>query len=75
MVYPLIVELDSLLTYLLEHKHFQGHWWHYITSELPEDTFEHYISQYMIPITIDQRYGIEDIHMLYQLINDYISQN
>ena len=75
MVYPLVVESDSILTYLLEHKHFQGHWWHYITNELPESTFEHYISQYMIPITIDQRYGIDDIHMLYKLINDYIKKN
>ncbi len=75
MVYPLVVESDSLLTYLLEHKHFQGHWWHYITQELPEDTFEYYISRYMIPITIDQRYGIDDIHILFKLINDYVSKH
>ena len=74
MAYPLVVESDSLLTNLLEHKHYQGHWWHYITRELPKGTFEHYISQYMIPITIDQRYGIDDIHMLLKLINDYISK-
>ncbi len=74
MVYPLVVESNNLLTYLLEHKHFQGHWWHYITRELPKGTFEYYISQYMIPITIDQRYGINDIHILYKLTNDFITK-
>lgn len=68
MVYPLVVEDDGLLKKLLAAKHFQGHWWHYITEELPENTFEHWMSRYMIPITIDQRYGVEDLEYIHSII-------
>lgn len=68
MVYPLLVEDDGLLQKLLAAKHFQGHWWKYITRELPENTFEHWMSRYMIPITIDQRYGEEELRYIEKII-------
>lgn len=68
MVYPLVVENEDLLSDLLSAKHFQGHWWKYITEELPENTFEHWLSRYVIPITIDQRYEKADIDYLYSVI-------
>ena len=68
MVYPLVVENDNLLRVLLEAKHFQGHWWKYITKELPENTFEHWMSRYVIPITIDQRYGRSEICQVYSVV-------
>lgn len=68
MVYPLVVEDDGLLQKLLAAKHFQGNWWHYITQELPENTFEHWMSRFMIPITIDQRYGGEDLRYIRSVI-------
>ena len=68
MVYPLVVENDRLIDALLAAKHFQGHWWSYITNELPEETFEHWISKFVIPITIDQRYGEEDIRFISSVV-------
>ena len=68
MVYPLVVEDDNLLGALLAAKHFQGHWWNYITEELSEDTFEHWLSRYVIPITIDQRYDAEDLINIKEVI-------
>lgn len=70
MVYPLVAEDDELLSALLAAKHFQGHWWKYITEELPEDTFEHWLSRYVIPITIDQRYGEADIRFVHSVVNN-----
>lgn len=64
MVYPLVIENDKLLSRLLAAKHFQGHWWDNVRRELPEDTFEHWLSRYMIPITIDQRYGLEQLEYI-----------
>ena len=64
MVYPLVVEEEDLLQKYLNAKHFQGHWWKNITKELPENTFEHWLSRYIIPITIDQRYGREELEFL-----------
>lgn len=73
MVYPLVVENDDLLSVLLEAKHFQGHWWKYITEELPGNTIEHWLSRYIIPITIDQRYGKEELDYLYSIIRSVLS--
>lgn len=68
MIYPLVIEDDNLLRALLAAKHFQGHWWKYITEELPEDTFEHWLSRYVIPITIDQRYGEAEIRHIHLVV-------
>lgn len=68
MVYPLVVENDKLIDRLFKAKHFQGHWWSYICDEHPEDIFEHWISRYVIPITIDQRYGRKELDYLASVI-------
>ncbi len=61
MIYPIVVEDDSLLCKLQEAKHFQGHWWSYLQNEMPKDSFEYWLSRYVIPVTIDQRYGKEEL--------------
>ena len=70
MVYPLVVEDVSLLSKLIAAKHFQGHWWSYICDEQPEDSFEYWLSRYVIPITIDQRYGRKELDYLANVVND-----
>lgn len=71
MVYPLLVEKPALHKFLLSHKHFQGRWWNYIADELPEDSFECKLSTFLMPITIDQRYGTDEIEELCNLILVY----
>lgn len=68
MVYPLLVEDDGLIGRLLEKKHFQGHWWSYLLNEMPEDSVEYWISRYVIPITIDQRYGFDELDYLKNVV-------
>jgi hypothetical protein len=72
MVYPLVVEDDNLLHHLLAAKHFQGHWWSYLLDELPAESFEYWLSRYIIPITIDQRYGKNEIEHIYKLIKKLV---
>ena len=68
MVYPLLIEDDGLLGRLLAHKHFQGHWWSYLLDEMPEDSFEYYLSRYIVPVTIDQRYGREELDFIRSVV-------
>ena len=68
MVYPLVIEDDALLERLQNAKHFQGHWWSYLLSETKESDFENWISRYIIPITIDQRYGKEELEYINSII-------
>lgn len=68
MVYPLVIEDDGLLQKLLDEKHFQGHWWSYLLEEMEENCFEYWMSRYMIPITIDQRYGEKELEYVAAII-------
>lgn len=68
MVYPLVVEDDMLLKKLQDNKHFQGHWWSYLLNETLTSDFENWLSRYIIPITIDQRYGKEELDFLNSII-------
>ena len=68
MVYPLVVEDDELINRLQKSKHFQGHWWSYLLKETKESDFENWLSRYVIPITIDQRYGKEELEYINAVI-------
>lgn len=68
MVYPFVYEDDGLLARMLENKHFQGRWWSYLLAETSPDSFEHRLSRYILPITIDQRYGEAELQFLRRLV-------
>jgi len=72
MVYPLVIE-EELITRLIDNKIFQGHWWSYLLDEVDTTSYEYWLSKYMIPITIDQRYGENDIKFVYNIINKNIN--
>ena len=70
MVYPLLIEDDLVLDRLQAAKHFQGHWWSYLLDEVPANTTESWLSRYIIPITIDQRYNERHIEYLHNVITN-----
>ncbi len=70
MVYPLVVEDKNCIQRLFKAKHFQGHWWEYISKEHPSGSFEHWIASNIIPITIDQRYGKDEIDYIVSVIKN-----
>ena len=70
MVYPLVVEDDDLINKLFKAKHFQGHWWSYLLDETNKSDFENWLSRYIIPITIDQRYGKEELEYINSILRN-----
>lgn len=70
MVYPFVIEDDNVIKRLFAAKHFQGHWWGYICNEQPVDSFEYWISKNIIPLTIDQRYGKDEMGLLTDIIKN-----
>ena len=72
MVYPLVIENEKLMGELIKAKHFQGHWWSYLLDEVDSNTFEYYLSKYIIPITIDQRYDVDDVRKLFDIVKDAV---
>lgn len=72
MVYPFVSHNKELVRILLEHKHFQGQWWAYILDEIKEQCMETWLSEYMVPITIDQRYSKEELKKLANLVRENV---
>lgn len=70
MVYPLVVEDDEVIKRLFAAKHFQGRWWGYVPQENPIGSFEHWIASNIIPLTIDQRYGLKEMDFLVSVIKN-----
>ncbi|MBH1939412.1 hypothetical protein I5677_00730 [Mobilitalea sibirica] len=68
MVYPLLIEKEGLPERLVENKLFQGHWWSHLLMEVEPQTLEFRLSQYLIPVTIDQRYGKEEMESMFEII-------
>lgn len=68
MVYPLLVRDETLMKRLIVGKHFQGNWWRYILDLPYANAFEKDLSRYMIPITIDQRYGQKELDYIKNIV-------
>lgn len=56
MVYPLVIEDAKLVDRLREKQIYTGRWWKQVLNEVPEYSFEAWMSKYMVPVPIDQRY-------------------
>jgi hypothetical protein len=67
MFYPLVIEEASMVEELTRRQIFTGRRWNAVLKEVDLDSFEGWLSRYMIPLPIDQRYGKE--------VLDYVFQN
>ena len=72
MVYPLVVEDRMLMEKLREKKIYTGRWWNSVLKNVPEDSFEAFLSSYMLPIPIDQRYSEKEIEYVFENIKELI---
>lgn len=70
MVYPFVIENDRIIERLFAAKHFQGRWWGYVPYEHPSDSFEYWIANNIIPLTIDQRYGKEEMDFIISIVKN-----
>lgn len=61
IVYPLFVEHENLMEQLREKKIYTGRWWSHVLNEVPVKSFEAWLSKFMLPIPIDQRYNIKTV--------------
>lgn len=71
-VYPLVIEKADIVGLLSKEKIYTGRWWNYLLKETDSSSFEYYLSSFMIPIPIDQRYGRYEILYVYKTIKKYL---
>lgn len=72
MIYPLVIYDDRLRKYLIENHIYVSQWWKFCIEHKQTNQIEKELSQYLLPLPIDQRYNIEDMDYLSQCILDYI---
>ena len=75
MVYPLLVKNKGLRTYLVQHKIYVPQWWKWVAEHPESNDFERYLSEYLLPIPIDQRYTEEDLHEIIGIVGLGMQQN
>lgn len=70
MVYPLLIEDENLVNNLKINKIYTGRWWKSVLNEVPEYCLEAYLSRFLVPIPIDQRYGREEIDYIFRIFRN-----
>lgn len=64
MVYPLVIEKSDLVKLLAEKGIYTGRWWKHVLNHVGDRKAEAWLSKYMLPIPIDQRYGYEELNKI-----------
>ncbi len=68
MVYPFMTSNESLRTILIENKVFVARYWPNVLEWCCESELEYKLAKQIIPIPIDQRYGLEDMERIIEII-------
>ena len=70
-MYPLMVDkADELREYLISNKVYVPVLWKNVIEDNAESTTEYSLASKCIPLPVDQRYGIEDMKRIVELINN-----
>lgn len=68
MVYPFLTEDDTLREKLIENKIFVARYWPNVLEWCENGTWEYDMAKNMVPLPVDQRYGVEDMQKIVSLI-------
>lgn len=68
MVYPLLIQKERIKEHLINNKVYIASYWSEVLDRAKENSFEQQLSKYLIPLPIDQRYDIEDMNFIKDLI-------
>ena len=69
MVYPFMTDDESLRERLIQNKVFVPRYWPNVLRWCGEEEVEYKLATQVIPLPIDQRYGIEEMKRIIQVIN------
>lgn len=75
MVYPLLVRNKKLRQYLIGHKVYVSQWWKAVLQDPAGNAFEKKLSEYLLPLPVDQRYTKEDMLDIYHLVQNGLGQS
>ncbi|MCY1633403.1 hypothetical protein [Marinifilum sp. D737] len=74
MVYPFYVENDDLRKELMLQEIYTASYWPSVTQNVESDKLEYKLAKYLIPLPVDQRYGLLDMDRICKLIIQLLKQ-
>lgn len=72
MIYPLLIKNNEIRNYLVSNKVYVSQWWKYLLKDTHASEWEKYLSKYLLPLPLDQRYNALDIQYISELILNFI---
>lgn len=69
LVYPYLCDNEGLRSHLIENKVYVAQYWPNVLEWCQNDELERYLTTHIIPIPIDQRYNVKDMHTIIDLID------
>lgn len=72
-VYPLFIKKEGLRRQLIDHRIYVSQWWKYLLDEVPKNSWEAELSEWLFPLPIDQRYKKEDMLEMSSIIKTCIN--
>jgi len=70
MVYPFVIQDEDLVNKMKNHKIYTGRWWNRVLNEVPVRCYEAFLSRFMVPVPIDQRYGRKEINYIFKIFRN-----
>lgn len=72
MVYPFYNENDELRRKLIEQKIFVATYWPNVLTQCDSNSLEYKFAKYLLPLPIDQRYNIEDMARICEVLESLL---
>lgn len=71
--YPFLIDNENLKNYLIQNKIYVSTYWQEVLPRVEKNTIEYYLTKYLVPLPIDQRYNKKDMNFIIEKINEALS--
>lgn len=72
MKYPLLIAKEGIKEFLIKNNIFVSSYWQEVFKRVDENSHEYYLTKYLIPLPIDQRYNLDDMNIVIEKIKDIL---
>lgn len=72
MVYPFLLSKEGLKSFLIERKIYVATYWKEVLDRVESNSIEYQFTRYLVPLPIDQRYNLEDMKSVVEIIWRYL---
>jgi len=68
MVYPLLISRNGLRDFLAQNRIYAATYWNEVQARVEKNSFEWRLSKFLVPLPLDQRYSLDDMKRIIDII-------